>query len=350
MIRSTDSRARPWFDGRFWAAVLLALALAPGTWLRSPEPPPNDEQALRFTQLDPGLEQLGPFRIAGAWQLTSRNSEFGSYSALVAPAPGRLLAFSDRGQTLAFAVPGSEPGPVRIAALPGRPDRYKNFRDVESATRDPLSGKMYLAIEVTMEAARYGPDLEFETQRRVPEMQHWNDNSGPEAMVRLADGRFVVLCECTTGLFASGTHPALLFSGDPAAPGAASPFIFSGAPGYRPTDMAMLPDGRILVLVRRLTWPMPPRFAAKLLLADPAGMTSGGTWQATELADLSGPLPIDNFEALAVTSGAEGALVAWLMSDDNQSISQRTLLLKLEFLLADLPAKQKAPGTPDAHR
>jgi hypothetical protein len=331
-------------------AVLLALALVPGTWLRSPEPPPNHEQALRLVRLPPGVERIGPFRVAGAWQLTSRNSLFGSYSAMVAPAPGRLLAFSDRGDFLEFTAPGSVAGTVLIATVPGRTVRYKHYRDVEAASRDAATGRIYLALEGRNAVARYGPDLTFEALRWVPEMRRWGGNSGPEAMVRLSDGRFVVLCECTTGWFAAGTHPGLLFDGDPANQAAGVAFTFAGAEDYRPTDLALLPDGRVLVLVRRVTWPLPPRFAAKLLLADPAEITAGGTWQASELAALAEPLPIDNFEALAVTSAVDGTHAAWLLSDDNQALSQRTLLLKLAFSLADLPAKQKAPGTPDAPR
>lgn len=331
-------------------ALGLALALAPGTWLRSPEPPPNYERSLRLTPIPAGVERLGPFRVAGVWQLTSRNSLFGSYSALVAPAPGRLLAFSDRGGFLEFSTPGSDPAPIRVGTVPGHAARYKLYRDIESATRDAATGRIYLALEGRNVLARYGPGLTLEAQRAVPEMRRWRLNSGPEAMVRLTDGRFVVLCECTTGWFAAGQHPALLFAGDPAEATEGKPFTFAGVEGYRPTDMAQLPDGRVLVLVRRLTWPLPPRFKAKLLLADPAEITPGGTWRAVELAELSSPLPIDNFEALAVVPGADGTMTAWLMSDDNQAISQTTLLLKLEVSLEDLPAKQKAPGSPDAPR
>ncbi len=330
--------------------LCLALAVAPGTWLRSPELPPNHEQALKLLALAPGVERLGPFRVAGVWQLSSRNSLFGSYSAMVAPAPERLLAFSDRGDFLEFAVPGSVAGPVRIATVPGTSRRHKHYRDIESASRDPATGRIYFALEGRNAVLRYGPDLTLEALRQVPEMRRWRVNSGPEAMVRLADGRFVVLCECTTGWFAAGRHPALLFAGDPVEHAAATGFTFAGASGYRPTDLAQLPDGRVLVLVRSVTWPMPPRFAAKLLLADPAEITPSGTWRATELADLSGPLPSDNFEGLAISAGAEGTLVAWLISDDNRALSQRSLLVKLEFSLGDLPAKQKAPGIPDAPR
>lgn len=320
---------------------MLALALAPGTWLRSPKPPVNREQALALTPLVPGADQLGPFRVAGLWQLTSRNTLFGSYSALVEAVSGRLLAFSDRGDFLEFAPPGAAPGAMRIGAVPGNRGRYKAHRDVEAASRDSATGQIFLALEGSNVVARHAPDLALEALRAVPEMRDWGGNTGPEAMVRLSDGRFIVLCECRTGWLASGAHPGLLFARDPTETQAAVRFTFAGPDGYRPTDMALLPDGRVLVLARRLVWPMPARFQAKLLLADPDAIVPGGTWRAVELADLSAPLPVDNFEALTISAGANGALSAWLLSDDNQAISQRSLLWKLDFSLADLPASRR---------
>jgi hypothetical protein len=332
------------------AACLVLIGLAPGTWLRSPEPPPNDEQVLRFTVVKHDAGRLGPFQLAGAWHMTSPNDLFGSYSAMVAPAPGRLLAFSDRGLLLDFAQPGGAQGPVRIGAVPGKTVRHKQHRDVESATFDPSTGRIYLALEGQNAVSRHGPNLALEARRTVPEMGGWGYNAGAEAMVRLSDGRFVLLCECRTGWLVSDPHPALLFAGDPASGGAGERFTFVGPAGYRPTDMAELPDGRVLILARRLSWPMPPRFKAKLLLADPAEIAPGGTWRAVELAQIEAPLPIDNFEALAITMGAGGGLSAWLLSDDNQALSQRSLLLRLDFLLKDLPEKQKAPEISDAPR
>ena len=42
-----------------------------------------------------------------------------------------------------------------------------------------------------------------------------------------------------------------------------------------------------------------------------------------------GATPTENFEGLAVVPGQRGGVVLWLISDDNQSAFQRTLLLKL---------------------
>jgi len=103
--------------------------------------------------------------------------------------------------------------------------------------------------------------------------------------------------------------------------------------------LAQLPDGRALILLRMVAWGIPPGFAGKLMLADPATIRAGEAWRAEPLADLVAPLPSDNFEGLAVEPDGRGGTVLWLISDDNDSIVQRTLLLRLDW-----PANAKARG------
>ena len=327
-------------------AVAMAAGLGFATWLRAPMPPHNHDLVLKLAPLSlPGAPlQLGPFTLTGAWQLTSPNSDVGGYSALVRPAPGRLLALSDRGFYLEFAAPGAPIGSVGIGPVLNDQALLKKNRDVESASWDPASGQLWLGLEGRNAVIRQHLDMRPIALRVIPEWSGWGSNTGPEAMVRLRDGRFVVLCECFTGWFEDTAHPAFLYAADPSAGSPGQAFSFEGAAGYRPTDMAELPDGRVLIVLRRLLWPAPARFAAKLMLADPAQIVPGQPWQAVELADLSAPLPVDNFEALAIEPRAAGWITAWLMSDDNEAVSQRTLLWQLDFRLSDLPPKQKAPG------
>lgn len=337
---------------RILLPLMLVLGLAPSTWLRSPLPPHNLEQVLHVAALPVPAQapQLGPFRLTGAWVLSSPNTNFGGYSALVTRPGERLLAFSDRGYMLDFALPDTAAAPARLGVVPGNPARLRRFRDIEAATSDPRTGQIFLAMEGRNIITRHGPNLARQASREKPQMRTWRYNSGPEAMVRLPDGQFVVLCECNAGWTTSGMHPGLLFAGDPTRDVPVHSIVLNGAPGYRPTDLALLPDGRVLVLVRRLLWPAPARFAGKILLADPAQITAEGAWSAVELADLSKPLPVDNFEGLVVAAQADGSLAAWLISDENAAISQRVLLWKLTFRLDQLPPKQKAPGIPDALR
>ncbi len=324
-------------------AVLLALGLGAATWLRAPLPPPNHDLAVSLTPLSLGQQPLkiGPFTLSHAWQLTSPNDDFGGYSALVRPVQGRLLALSDRGYYLDFAQPGAPAGAVGIGPVVGDKALLKKNRDVESAAWDPATQQLWLGLEGRNAVIRQHLGMRPTALRVIPEWAGWGSNTGPEAMVRLHDGRFVVLCECFTGWFESVVHPGFLYSGDPSAGSAGQAFSFAGAEGYRPTDMAELPDGRVLIVMRRLLWPAPARFAVKLMLADSAQIVPGQPWPAIELADLSAPLPVDNFEALAIEQRGGGLITAWLMSDDNEAVSQRTLLWQLDFRLADLPPPKR---------
>lgn len=337
--------ARMFRLGRRLLAPMLLLLLAI-TWLRSAEEQPSRHYtlALEPLTLEPGCCRSGPLRLLEGWRLASTHEYFGGYSALLQPAPGRLLALSDRGYYIEFSEPGTPSRPIRIGPVLADSVKLKDNRDVESATWDPQGGRLWLALEGRNAIARHRLDMTREAFREVPEMRKWPQNTGPEAMLRLGDGRFVALCECTPGWFQAGRHPALLFAGDPDRGEAPAAFTFVGAEGYRPTDMAALPDGRVLILVRRLVWPVPARFAIKLLIADPAGIRPGGTWQAQELADLAAPWPVDNYEGLAIDRQPDGKLIAWLLSDENGAATQRVLLLKVEIDEAALPAKQKAPG------
>lgn len=316
--------------------LLVALGLAPGLWLRSPPQRPNHLQAVEFLPVPRGDQccSYGPLRLTGAWRLTSLNTDFGGWSALLVTRPGRLLAFSDRGYWLDFPQPGQH-GALRLAAVFPDKAQYKENRDIESATRDPADGRIWIALEGRNAVSRHDASLRGEAIRQPEEMRGWPLNSGPEAMLRLADGRFVAVSEAASE-WGGTIHPALLFPADPTGPGAARGFGFEGPEGYRPVDMAQLPDGRVLVLMRHLRWPMPARFLIKLAIADPAEIAPGKVWRAREIADLdTGPLATDNFEGMAVESAAgrdrDGTVVVWLISDDNSAVTQQTLLWRLEL-------------------
>lgn len=326
-------------------ALLLAAALAPGTWLRSPIRPLDFTQALTLTalRLAPGCCTVGPLHLTGAWHLTSPHQQFGGYSALVRPIPGRLLAISDAGYTLDFPEPGL-PGAVKFSSLFPKPGWHKSDRDTESAQWDPASRRLWVAAEGSNMVLRFDANLTMQTHVAPPAMHLWPSNTGPEAMARLNDGRFVVLCECRSRWHDRSAYPALLFAGDPTEHAGPQRFFVTGPWDYRPTDMATLPDGRVLVLQRRLIWPFPMRFGARLALLDPREIRPGAVVPLTDLGEFPAQLPMDNYEGLALEPLGGSRYAAWVISDDNAAVLQRTLLLAFEFDLRDLPPTQKAPG------
>ena len=191
---------------------------------------------------------------------------------------------------------------------------------------------------------RFDAELVPTGRVRPPEMRGWPPNMGPEAITRLADGRFVVLSEGSPRWFPADL-PALLFPADPIRGARAERFRFRPPESYRPVDMAVLPDGRVLILLRRLVVDLPPRFEAKLVVSDPSAIRPGERWSWREIAHLTEPVPMDNYEGLAVEAGEGGRLVLWLISDDNKATFQRTLLLKLLWR-----PNEKARGTARAPR
>lgn len=323
------------------AAILLVLVgLAPGLVWRAPAAPENRAQsvALHRIPLPRQCCRLGPITIDQAWQVGRRNSHFGGYSAILAARPGRLLAFSDNGLLLDMAEPiegGSMP--ARIGAVVTVRPRRKGCCDVESAALDPQTQQLWLAFEGSGAIQRRRGDLSLEGEVRPAAMRIWPGNQGAEAMARLADGRFIVLSEAFTRRFSRQGHPALLFPFDPLAGAAPMAFTFAGHPGYRPTDMAALPDGRVLIVMRALRWPFPIRFAARLMLADPSAIRPGREWPAIDLGEIAAPLPAENYEGLTLVPQADGTVTGWLISDDNAAALQRTLLLRLRIDPAKLP-------------
>ncbi|MCB5425430.1 esterase-like activity of phytase family protein [Altererythrobacter sp. CC-YST694] len=316
-------------------ALALALGLAPGIVWRSGPPRSDDSQSMAYLRLPvPTGEEAriggsGSPVITGAWRMESPNTQFGSYSALLAT-HGWFLSFSDQGGFLRAPLPGRR-GSVEIGrALSGAGD-FKQMQDIESATADPKTGRIWLGLEGRNAIIRLEADLSGAKVVQPAAMRHWQGNGGPESLLRLDDGRFLVLAESALSWKAKGS-PALLFPGDPVEGAVPEEFLFSPPEGYLPTDMKQLPDGRVLILLRGIGL-LPPRFTAKLVLADPARIRAGQPWPWREVGTIERPFPLDNYEGLEVTGGEDGApLTLWIISDDNAGeLLQHNVLLRLSW-------------------
>lgn len=259
---------------------------------------------------------------------------------------GTFLVLNDGGDYLVMDQPdrdGIVPQLGRISLK--RRTAKKSGWDVESSVLDTDKGALYIGLEGSNSIARLDGNLIQQASTHPEAMRRWGVNSGPEAMTRLADGRFVVIREVPRDSGDARLHEAVLFDGDPIDHPAGKTFLFQGIRNFDVADMAMLPDGRALLLLRRPVWPLPMRFAVRLAIADTRQIKPGAIWRSQEVASLPSTLPIDNFEAIAIEPLEEGRLGVWLMSDDNNMrVLQRTLLWKLSVDPAALPWPGK--GTP----
>ena len=70
---------------------------------------------------------------------------------------------------------------------------------------------------------------------------------------------------------------------------------------------------------------------AVLTIADARNLHAGAVIESREIARLQPPLTIDNMEGVSVTV-ENGQTIVWLVSDDNFSPLQQTLLLKFALI------------------
>lgn len=317
---------------RYLIALAALFALSPvAVAVALERPAPLRATPVPLARDDPARTRAGGLAWLGGWQLASGDRRFGGISSLLAER-GRFIAIGDAGNIMRFRLtPGGgivDEGTSALTAGPGTGQR-KSERDTESATRDPISGQIWIGFESANQLWRYSPDLiRAEAHAAPAAMTGWPSNGGPEALVRLRDGRFLVLAE--EARRADGSTEALLFPGDPTAPGARPlRFGYRAPRGYAATDAAELPDGRLLVLHRRFT--LMDGLSAKLAVVDLAGAKEGAALVGREIATLAPPLTVDNMEALAVEEEGDRTIV-WIASDDNFSAMQRTLLLKFALV------------------
>lgn len=325
---------------RALALASLLFFLGTGAFVADSPVPPNTSQqiVLKRPRDLPRLPYRlgnGELTLVGGWELDSDNSDFGGFSALHAVGGGRLLALSDAAILAGLTMgKGKAARDSFIAPLPVRKGErsIKIDQDSESLAHDPVSGRFWVGFENRHRVRRYSPAFaRAEVTGRPAAMQGWPKNGGAEAILRRADGSFLVFAESRS--VRPGVTIGLIFASDPAEPGAkARRFAYRPPAGYRITDIAALPDGRLLALHRRFNYI--DGVSAKIGMIEPGSIRPGRLVTPRIIATLRPPFPVDNMEGIAIDREG-GKTIVWMISDDNYFAVQRSLLLKFEFSAAD---------------
>ena len=329
------------------SVVVLALAGFPSgvQSQRAVEPPAAIEVASQpitsFAAGDPRRRRFGLLEFRGGLVLTSQSKRFGGISALRIQADGaEFIALSDKGWWFRgrLTYEGTRPAGIVDAEMApilgpdGRPLAARGWYDTESIAQD--GGKLYVGIERVHRIVRfdYGKNGLLARGQPIevpPGVRMLPANKGLEALVFVPRGlplagALIALSE--RGLDRDGNLVAFLIGGP--RPGM---FAVKRSGEFDISDAAMLPDGDLLILERKFSW-ISGLFIRlrRLALAE---IRAGALVDGPVLFEADLGFQIDNMEGLSVHRGANGETVLSMISDDNFSVLQRTLLL--QFTLAE---------------
>lgn len=330
---------------RVFHALLLFVLLAPLPGSQLARPAPDLTQRLDVVAVPdvPIGQRYGALTLVEAWDIASPHHEFGGVSGMASTGERSFLMVTDVGYRLRFALAAD--GSVVASRFdhlpPPNPDyRGKHHFDGEAVAYEPATGRYWTAMEGTGQVWSYTANDVRTLRTRQAVFESWPDNGGVEALARLPDGRFIGLSESPGR---SGRREGVLFAGDPGDPKTAIARFFYDTGGQGDvTEVAALPDGRIIILHRKLGWS--PVFRIRVAIADPGWLKAGATLTSLPIAVIDDVRLAENYEGAAVAVGPDG-LSLWLVSDDNLQDWQTTRLVRFIIDPAALaPAKRAAPS------
>jgi hypothetical protein len=276
---------------------------------------------------DPARTSVGRLRYRGGLSLSSPDRRFGGLSGLLVDDDGnRFTAVTDAGAWIRGRLVYDGAGDLisvsdvtvepqldpRGVALP-----EGKLGDAEALTR--VDAGIVVAFEHWHRLWLYDASGRPVPQTSPRELARAPTNGGIEALATLADGRVVALTES----LGPDDHSVgwVRDSGN-----RWSMFRYGTDQGYRPTGAARLSDGDVLVLERRF-----PPLGVRLRRVPPSALQPGSTVAASEVATFAPDMTMDNMEGLDSRRGAGGRQFVYLVSDDNFSALQRTLLMMFEL-------------------
>ena len=307
-----------------------------------------------FHASEPGVTRFGALEFIGGLVLTADDPAFGSLSALRTRDHGReLLSVSDEGTWFTARLVTDEAGrprgitDSRLAPLrddQGRPLVGKWLSDAESVVLIERGAELeaLVGFEMRDRVLTYRSTTGFDGLLRASgqmmpgqpkDLRSVKSNKGLEAMAaapsgsRLAGAVVMVSEDPRKG---ERDHRGWIVGGP-------TPGVFNvlRRDDFSLTDACFLPSGDLLVLERRAS--LMRGLSMRIRRIAGRDIAPGRVVDGAVLIEADWGYEIDNMEGLAVDTAPDGTPILTLLSDDNQSWMQRTVLLR--FRMAEGPAK-----------
>ncbi|HUW73368.1 MAG TPA: esterase-like activity of phytase family protein [Methyloceanibacter sp.] len=295
---------------------------------------------ITFDRDDTKRLDFGKLTFRGGLNLFGRSRHFGGFSGIAVNASGTsLLAVTDAGAWMRATLDYNgrwlksfddvSVGP--ILGQDGKPLETDAERDAEGLaviSGDTRSGQAYVAFERDQRILRYA----FDPSRfgpptgavRLPkEAGAMSSNQGFEAVALVQAGRLkgTIVAFSERLKDRNGNLKGWLIGGP--SPGA---ITVRRLGGFDITDAAGLPDGGLVLLERRFRYSEGVKMRIRRIAA--TELKPGKLIAGEVLLEATDRLNIDNMEAIAVHRSRAGETILTLMSDDNFSPLQRSLIMQ----------------------
>lgn len=286
--------------------------------------------------------RFGKLDYLGGIELLAGNRHVGGLSGLlVSPDGASLLGVTDNGLWFTAELEqdaSGRPLAIRNAFIApvigpdGKPLISGGRADTEAVTRNE-KGEVFVSLEGRHSILAYPAPFDVRARARklrLPEgVSRLRHNKGLEALAASLSsgplgGALVAIAE--RGPSQDDDMPGFLIGGPH--PGT---FAVRRSGDFDATDAAFLPDGDLLLLERRFN--LRHGIGMRIRRIAAANLKAGAIVDGEVLIEAGFTHQIDNMEGLAVHPSPEGGVILTIISDDNRSILQRTLLLR--FRLAE---------------
>lgn len=344
MTRGADSLGRAAIAALAMAAFLacwIVPARAQATAVAAPVAVDVKSRPLEaFDLRDRTRRRFGQLEFRSGLVLTSSFKAFGGLSAFrVDPKGEGFIAMNDKGDWFTGRLVYSGKalsGLADVKSAPmlgndGLPITSKKMFDSESLAIDGMT--LYVGIERANRILKFDFRQGGINARGVeiavpPALRKLPFNKGPEGLVlvpkgMLLEGALIVVSE--RGLDASGDLVGFLIGG--ARPGQ---FAIRRTNDFDISDAALLPSGELLILERKFS--ILSGVGIRIRKVPLRAIAPGAVADGPSIFDADLGHEIDNMEGLDVHRNADGETVVTMISDDNFSLLQRTLLLQFTLV------------------
>jgi hypothetical protein len=295
-----------------------------------------------FEPAHPERQRFGELTFCGGLVLTSPEKAFGGISALRLEADGEhFIACSDRARWLRGAIlykDGRPEGIAEAAIAPmldaaGRPAPEWDVESLAGDGRTLWTGLERVNAIMRFDFGEWGFLARGEPIPVPPEIKDLSRNRGLEGLVFVPPGgrlggTLIALAE--RSLTKSGDLRCFLVGGP--SPGS---FAIKRIGGFDISDAALAPPGDLIVLERFFT--MARGLSIRIRRLRLSDIAPGALVDGPVLLEADMRFQIDNMEALGVHQAPSGETRLTLVSDDNFSSLQRTLLLQFALARDDRP-------------